>query len=584
MFPFRNVSGAAYDAFPISIHANTVFAGAVIVYGAATAAAYVECENRYLVPSSCHQLPLPSAVAGFLASYSGLAARSVRLVNLGSFLISLGSQFCGVNGMLSLRNTDSAHAAAVFDTNVSSNSMILYRFFTGSPIVRIGNCSLAFSGVSPTSVHGMSRIGASLLSSRSLARNFRMLVYPPGLYVPPICTLMVLSTGTSDRIVYSSMLSSKFSSGTRSTALSIVSDASSKNEVGFLGMHFDLQQGQLSSLSYMLIIYDMMYNKRPRQTYRSDAIQTNPFTSVTINPKIPDGRQPMSCGQRFQSVREVTCDAEGKIECTFFPGFNNGVVFNRSKGTVVGVPGDNTVDPPVSAVIGNAEVMKYEPHSTFILDESAPTPAQFTIYQDPPVKVARWRLVSQALRVSLVNACEESDGWFEAIRIQLPNESTSLQMRKSTTSGASMVLTVDPASGAVGPQSSPPECDLPATNWVQHPTYVSGKLKDIDKYIFQLRSQGEDHEFKVFNDAMAYWYPGFIDTSYDAIAIRINGRGGTETPSRLLFHVVSNQELVFDESSHLARFHSETHNYPMVVKRMLGRTSYGNNKAAIRYM
>jgi len=59
------------------------------------------------------------------------------------------------------------------------------------------------------------------------------------------------------------------------------------------------------------------------------------------------------------------------------------------------------------------------------------------------------------------------------------------------------------------------------------------------------------------------------DGSFDCIFIRIHPRaeGSTDVAStRLLAHVVSNQEIMYDETSQLSRFHGRSYSFPRTVE------------------
>jgi len=82
-------------------------------------------------------------------------------------------------------------------------------------------------------------------------------------------------------------------------------------------------------------------------------------------------------------------------------------------------------------------------------------------------------------------------------------------------------------------------------------------------------------------------YGSFLDTSFDAIYIRIHGNPGSEIngaavrgPSRLTAHVVMNQELVYDETSENAKFHQAgSPNHPGISR--LVHNSKTDNAASV---
>jgi hypothetical protein len=218
-------------------------------------------------------------------------------------------------------------------------------------------------------------------------------------------------------------------------------------------------------------------------------------------------------------------------------------------------------------------------------------------------RIEKWRLVSSGLKLSCVNNAINNAGWYEATRITYPKDYKGWGMIPCPTGkyfsfgppstnapqvtnddrirfeqyydntrlyiGGPIVfktttidsLGVNPRTGQV----SPPFVG-PGTDMVQNPTYTSGKLRDLHKIVFKLRPTSDEHDYKDVPDTLnrAFGllnYPwtktgadgnncsALVDDSFDAIHIRIHGADGT----RLLMHVVSNTELVYDESSVIAR-------------------------------
>jgi len=255
------------------------------------------------------------------------------------------------------------------------------------------------------------------------------------------------------------------------------------------------------------------------------AVYNNPFSTATTNPKIPDGKVYASTGVRLQSVREVANDDNGNMDILLFPGLNNGCCISSADTT--------------TAVVS----MPYRDHGMF---ESGPLPST-----QIAASIHKWRIVSQALKITLVNNSDENDGWFEAIRIQGSSDSGFLPTSQLDDTPPGVYV----ASGGVDPLPM-----VSSTNLVEHPTYVTGKLRDIHRYMFHLMPQGNDHEFNVMPREVTtneQFVSSCLDNeSYDAIFIRVHGRAGA-APTRLMLHVISNQEVVYDESSFMTRYHSE---------------------------
>jgi len=277
------------------------------------------------------------------------------------------------------------------------------------------------------------------------------------------------------------------------------------------------------------------------------SVYRNAFSTATTNPKIPDGKAFHSSGVRLQAVKEWVNDGTTTMDFLLFPGLNNGLI----------MAGANTA---------NGRYMMYPSHGTF-------TEAGGVLTQNAETAIDKWRLVSQALKVTLINNSDENDGWWEACRVQLSN---------STNIGP------DPVAGGIAVGTDGAATELPGIDvqrqMVENPTYVTGKLRDIHRHVFQLMPQGNDHDFNELGvvlennkaDLRSLWDQGF-----DAIYLRIHGRTGVESPTRIMTHVVSNQEVVYDEAATLCRYHSETVMTPQfsIAKRAMVT---GSSKASKR--
>lgn len=267
------------------------------------------------------------------------------------------------------------------------------------------------------------------------------------------------------------------------------------------------------------------------------AVYANPFSTSTTNPKIPDGKAYHSSGLRLQAVREYTVGAGNTYHLLLFPGLNNGLI--------------------AAGILDSSN--RYMPYTSHGVHAGPPNDT----LQQSGSQIAKWRLVSQAMKITLTNNSDENDGWWEAIRVQTSNSSNFVGV--TDPSDASVVIIGD----------GEPVGDLPGLNvqrqLVENPTYVTGKLRDIHKHLFQLMPQGGDHDFNTMPGGADYTNSDtavkfLTDTNFDAVYVRIHGRGGG-SPTRIMTHVVSNQEVIFDEGATLSRFHSESDANPAQFER-----------------
>lgn len=263
------------------------------------------------------------------------------------------------------------------------------------------------------------------------------------------------------------------------------------------------------------------------------AVFHNPFSTATTNPKIPDGKCYHSVGMRLQAVKEFTNDTTGNMDFVLFPGINNGL-----------------------CALDTAEelAMPYTNHAIMVGGD-----------QESSSQIAQWRVVSQGLKLTLTNNSDENDGWWEAIRIQLVGPAAD----------QGLVINED------GIVSCTTGGVTPSVNLVEHPTYCTGKLRDIHRHVFELMPCGSDHDFSPLlltgNNVGA-----LVDNeNYDAVFIRIHGRGGG-SPTRIMAHVVCNQELLYQEHTPLARYHSESDNNASIFSASKRKRQNGQHKAAKR--
>lgn len=265
------------------------------------------------------------------------------------------------------------------------------------------------------------------------------------------------------------------------------------------------------------------------------SVYRDPHSLRTSNPKIPDGKCRLSAGIRLQSVKEWTNDANSTMGFVIFPGLNNAVYV------------DNTST--------SEKTQEFSAHGGLTFSAVAPDEG----FTQADSTIAKWRQVSLGAKFTLVNNADENDGWFEAIRF--------------TSSLNDAHFIVEPGDGVIKPQDPDAlQGSLPVLQdgfqMVEHPSYITGKLRDIHRYCFNLMPHDTDHDFQ----HLKKFYPttttseemeqDFVDHSYDMIYVRIHGRvsdgGGGGTPTRVMLHVVSNQEIMYEPATPLSRFHTET--------------------------
>lgn len=301
--------------------------------------------------------------------------------------------------------------------------------------------------------------------------------------------------------------------------------------------------------------------KTVTQEMRQLSVYHDPFSRATKQPKIPDGKVTESLGFQTQAVGEMISN-QNIVHCLLYGGIDAGLMFlgdtvsaaayTGSQSHVVGFTGSNGVDW-ASVGIGGGVIDMLDDYS-------------------------QWRLVSQGLKLALLNPVEQDDGWWEAVRVTEPLATIDYILHTKDSSKDEGIL------GTVAPQGL---LDRFANkNLVNERSYATGLLRDIHKHAFNLHPQKDEHDFSqqtdkytleasdvtVVNatDVVASLGIGrknvqglieqVIDTSHDFLYIRIHGRTDNASRSRLHYNVVANQEIQFGIDEKESRYHTRSSN------------------------
>ena len=240
----------------------------------------------------------------------------------------------------------------------------------------------------------------------------------------------------------------------------------------------------------------------------------NPFSTIIKGPKLLDGEVKHTAGLKLRATGEIICSPTVNTNIVIFSGLTNVICWTTNPSG--SGPGFISTDIQVEGF------------------------TQHLLTQSDRDNVQLGRTVGAGARFYLTNSAEEDDGYWEAVRLTShnPNDVVTLD-----TAGAVVVppTTVD-ISGLGMPRVLDPNFDL-----ANNPSYQSGHLRDIGDYIFKLNSTDNDHKFNDLQGQLA-------DISqWDLIFIKIRGRRNAASPSVLRFDTVSNQELVYTETTSLGR-------------------------------
>ena len=122
------------------------------------------------------------------------------------------------------------------------------------------------------------------------------------------------------------------------------------------------------------------------------------------------------------------------------------------------------------------------------------------------------------MRLELMNASLENDGYWEAARVPVTVSNFSY------VGGFWRYVGVSPV----------------ALSLNNHPTYQTGKLRDLAKYQFKLNPKNVDIEFST----------SMVKPEFDMIIMRTVGRSAGNT--QIMYNTVSNQEVIYREGTALS--------------------------------
>lgn len=357
-------------------------------------------------------------------------------------------------------------------------------------------------------------------------------------------------------------------------------------------------------------------------------VYRNPFSMATTNPKIPDGKTSYSCGIRLQAVKEFVNNMSPDMHFVLYPGLKCGLTFiDWHPQDAAQLADDDDANKQNRSVVRNMKYTNLVTWDTTWGDMDAADPAAVVPVgqadvlnieqglQDSPM--CKWRVVSQGVRFSLTNNSDENDGWWEAIRIPMNTDNVEYGVETAANIVGGDIdrvyVTDDPA-----------VCPRPhivysrgSRNWVEHPTYTTGKIRDLHRYLFQLKPANVDHDFvelktkyplvgataisqTVHNTSLHAFINANVDKSFDQILIRMHGRVrntpglapdqqpgvSTETPTRIMAHLVCNMEVVYDDVGFLSRFHTEcksSHKFFQAKKALVESSNAAAQKLKLQY-
>lgn len=310
------------------------------------------------------------------------------------------------------------------------------------------------------------------------------------------------------------------------------------------------------------------------------AVVRNPFSTAVTHAKLPDGAVSMSSSCRYSMSYDIS-DQSGYVDILLVPGFNAPIVTRQAAGS-----GQTTAPLYALRTVSTRGYNVPSRHTTIEFDNTN-TPTLATVRHNASTP-NQYRVVSQGLRVSMINNSQDNDGWFEAIRINPSYSNTDFGIVDQTTANIGKIYPIPSVfeNGIAGIDGvSGTSFDNNRVDLSMNPSYIAGKLRDIHKHTFFLHrnenndfieipqvstlpvakvaatgsgsattGNGEFFQIGASQTTDSWW----LDNHMDAILIRCRAQpattGGSVPGLRLHMHVVQHVEECYDEASDIFRF------------------------------
>jgi len=293
------------------------------------------------------------------------------------------------------------------------------------------------------------------------------------------------------------------------------------------------------------------------------AVLRNPFSTAVATARIPDGSAVLSSASRL-SVSKRYNAASGTICIALWPGFTNHLYVSADLGSPDG-DGDN----PTMNITSRTFNRTASGDSTLC-----------TMNQNAPTK---YRVASQGMRIQLIENSENNDGWFEAIRIPSGYDASDLAF--SAGAGDGNELHLKETAGIFGGNLGRFDSDAAALkNWAMNPSYITGKLRDINRHTFMLHRENDMDWIDVGNTNTFVAVSGtnnitrsagrdrwWADHNMDTVLIRCFSATGSGTSAgmNLHIHTVQHVEEQFEPDNELARYMTKPPSNPALAAAVL---------------
>jgi len=312
------------------------------------------------------------------------------------------------------------------------------------------------------------------------------------------------------------------------------------------------------------------------------AVMRNPFSTAVATARIPDGSASLSSASRLSTSQRYTSTSE-TVTIALFPGFSTHLAVS---GAGVGPGGTN--------LSSNFVAPSMNISSRFVT--AAGTGNDLTIVQNVNAP-QKYRIAAQGMRISLIENTENNDGWFEAIRI--PSAYDAKDFCTIPADGSNKLISLMESNEVFGGNLGLYNGTL--KNWAMNPTYITGKLRDINRHTFMLHREN-DHDFVDLGEQNsmigspttgAYAEERFVrsagnktwwvDPNLDTVLVRcFSSTAGSATGQNLHIHTVQHVEEQFEPDSELARYMTKPPSNPALTTAVMNLIRRGIKPSIVR--
>jgi len=305
------------------------------------------------------------------------------------------------------------------------------------------------------------------------------------------------------------------------------------------------------------------------------AVVKNPFSTATVQPKIPDGKANASMGARRNLVGELDFKEWGVWDILLSPRYDS-PIYAASAGVTLAAPGAAT------GTIAKQEKYDFDDNHPF--NSAWKSINVDSIIAEEGSEISKIRVVSQGTRITLTNSTDDNDGWFEVFRFHPQKDSTQYVTDEAN---ATTGTTYKPAAVVSPDLFNNRDTNSASTfnmNLASKGNYTTGKLRNLHRYTWVHKPCSNEVEFKdlpqflgvgeaaaldpaAYKQDNTHANTAFQDWDYDVIWIRVHGRGieaaqtgGCCLPTKLMFHTVQNVECIYGERNTLHSYMTKSLN------------------------